>query len=314
MNFRPLPVLLALALAGCEKKSGERVQGYAEGEYVYLASPLPGAVEALSVQRGAQVKAGDPLFTLESGLEKAARDLAAQRLDEGLARLADARKGLRQSEMESLDAQLAQSKAALVLSEKELVRQNELAAIRVSSPQDLDRTRAIHDQNKHRVAQLEADLKTAKLGSRGDVVAAAEANVRALEAALAQSDWNLAQKSQTAPQAGLIFDTLYWRGEWVPAGRPVISLLPPANMKVRAFLPQARVSTIQLGAKARVFVDGVMDPYSGKVSFISPQAEFTPPVIYSQESRGKLVFMIEITFDPATAAKLHPGQPVDVQF
>ena len=56
------------------------------------------------------------------------------------------------------------------------------------------------------------------------------------------------------------------------------------------------------------------EPFAGKVSFISPQAEYTPPVIYSRESRGKLVFMIEVVFDPAVAAKLHPGQPVDVQF
>ena len=63
-----------------------------------------------------------------------------------------------------------------------------------------------------------------------------------------------------------------------------------------------------------VAVDGVRDPFIGKVSYISPHAEYTPPVIYSKESRNKLVFMVEAVFDPATAAKLHPGQPVDVQF
>jgi HlyD family secretion protein len=60
-------------------------------------------------------------------------------------------------------------------------------------------------------------------------------------------------------------------------------------------------------------VDGVPEPFVGKVSFISPQAEYTPPVIYSQENRSKLVFMIEAVFDPDVAAKLHPGQPVDVR-
>ena len=104
------------------------------------------------------------------------------------------------------------------------------------------------------------------------------------------------------------------QGEWVAAGRPVISLLPPANIKVRAFVPEARVSTIQRGAAIQLRVDGVGEPIQGKVSFISPQAEYTPPVIYSQESRGKLVFMIEGRFEPAVAAKLHPGQPVDVLF
>jgi HlyD family secretion protein len=94
----------------------------------------------------------------------------------------------------------------------------------------------------------------------------------------------------------------------------VISLLPPLNIKVRAFVPESRIGAIHVGDGVRVRVDGVAEPIVGKVSFISPQAEYTPPVIYSQETRGKLVFMIEAVFEPAVAAKLHPGQPVDVEF
>jgi HlyD family secretion protein len=149
---------------------------------------------------------------------------------------------------------------------------------------------------------------------RSDQIAAAEANVRALEAALARAEWDLSQKRQNALQAGLVFDTLYRTGEWVAAGRPVVVLLPPQNIKIRAFVPEVRVGTIHAGDPVRVVVDGVSEPFHGKVSFISPQAEYTPPVIYSQESRGKLVFMIEAVFDLASAARLHPGQPVDVQF
>jgi HlyD family secretion protein len=98
----------------------------------------------------------------------------------------------------------------------------------------------------------------------------------------------------------------------VAAGRPVVALLPPANIKVRAFIPEPLIGSIHRGDVLRVFVDGVPEPFVGKVSFISPQAEFTPPVIYSRESRAKLVFMMETVFDPAAAARLHPGQPVDV--
>jgi HlyD family secretion protein len=180
--------------------------------------------------------------------------------------------------------------------------------------EDLDRARSARDQDDHRVQQLEADLATAHLGSRDDQIAAAEANVRALEAALAQADWNLAQKRQDAPQTGLVYDLLYQQGEWVAAGKPVVALLPPENIKVRAFVPEGRVGSIHPGDRVSVFVDGVGEPSVGQVTYISPQAEYTPPVIYSQESRQKLVFMIEARFDAATAAKLHPGQPVDVEF
>src|SRR5262249_8995247 len=159
-----------------------------------------------------------------------------------------------------------------------------------------DRAKSTRDQEQQRVSQLEANLDTARLGSRSDQVAAAEANVRALEAALAKAEWDFSQKHQAASQAGLVFDTLYRQGAWIAAGRPVAVLLPPANIKVRTFVPEGRVGSIHPGDAVRVFVDGVADSFAGKVSFISPQAEFTPPVIYSQESRGKLVFMVEAVF------------------
>jgi HlyD family secretion protein len=112
----------------------------------------------------------------------------------------------------------------------------------------------------------------------------------------------------------LVFDTLYREGEWVAAGRPVVMLLPPENIKVRAFVPETRIAAITTGAPVRVTVDGVSEAFAGRVSYISPRAEFTPPVIYSRESRAKLVFMIEAVFDPEVARKLHPGQPVDLRF
>ena len=112
----------------------------------------------------------------------------------------------------------------------------------------------------------------------------------------------------------MIFDILYWKGEWIAAGRPVVALLPPQNVKVRTFVPEPNISKVHYGDRIQVYVDGLREPLIAKVSFISPRVEYTPPVIYSQESRSKLVVMIEGTFDPETAAKLHPGQPVDVQF
>ncbi|PYI71246.1 MAG: secretion protein HlyD, partial [Verrucomicrobia bacterium] len=115
-------------------------------------------------------------------------------------------------------------------------------------------------------------------------------------------------------QSGLVYDTLFRQGEWVAAGKPVVVLLPPQNIKVRAFIPETRVGSIHYGNIARVKVDGVKDSFVGKVSYISPRAEYTPPVIYSRETRAKLVFMVELIFDAQAAANLHPGQPVDVEF
>ncbi len=314
-NGKQMALLLAMAglLAQCNKPSSTQLQGYVEGEFVYVAAPAGGRLEKLAVARGGQVKTGDLLFALENTSEKAARDEAERRVTQSKANLEDAKKGRRPSEMASLQDQLLQARAALALASETLARQEKLAKTGANSVDDLDRARSSFDQSKQRVAQLEEDLKTASLGMRDDQIAAAEAEVKAREATLAKAEWDLSQKSQSAKQDALVFDTLYREGEWVAAGKPVVTLLPPANIKVRAFVPEPRMGSLHQGGSIRVAVDGAAETFTGKVSYIFPQAEYTPPVIYSKESRDKLVFMVEIVFPPEVAAKLHPGQPVDVQ-
>jgi len=249
-RIRSVAIWLALAfvLCSCSDPPTDRFQGYVEGEFVYVASPLAGQLDQLSAQRGQQVTTGQPLFSLDETAEKAARDMA---------------------------------EAALVLSEAEYKRQSELLRRGPASAQEYDRARSTRDQDRQR---------------------------------LTQAQWNFDQKKQAAPQAGLVYDTLFREGEWVAAGKPVVVLLPPQNIKVRAFVPEPRVGSIHYGDPVEVAVDGVQKPFIGKVSYISPRAEYTPPVIYSRESRQKLVFMVESVFDPQVSVNLHPGQPVDVEF
>jgi HlyD family secretion protein len=302
-------------LAGCTRQDGDRLQGYVEGEFVYIASPFAGALESLHVQRGKQVAAGAPLFSLDSTSEKSARDEAERRLAQSRASWEDVKKGKRPSEIDSIRAQLKQVRAAFTLAEREFKRQEGLLGVPGATVElDLDRARSTRDQMRERVAELEAELRTAQLGSRSDQVMAAGAEVRAREAALAKADWEWSQKRQQSPKAGLVFDTLYREGEWVAAGRPVVALLPPQNIKVRTFVPETLIGTIQPGHPVRVSVDGISEPVNGTVSYISPKAEYAPPVIYSQENRTKLVFLVEAVFPPDIAAGLHPGQPVDVEF
>lgn len=313
-----LPAALAAAvligaLTSCQKTDPSLVQGYVEGEFVYVASPFGGRLDKLSVQRGDQVKAGQVLFALDAASEIAARDEAQRRVDQARAQLADAKEGLRPTEMESIRAQLEEAKAALVLAEIELERQTKLLATRVTSQRDVDIATAARNEDRQRVAHLEADLETGRLGARTALVEAAEHNLLAQQAALARADWNLDQKQQDARQDALVSDTLYREGDWVAAGSPVVVLLPPQNLKVRAFVPQDLVGRVQIGAPAQVIVDGVPEPYPAKVTYIAPRAEFTPPVIYSQTMREKFVFLIELSVTPDVAAKLHPGQPVDVR-
>ena len=286
------------------------VQGYVEGEYIYVAAPVAGRLETLHVARGAQAAAGAPLFQLDRSSEQPARDDAAARLARAEANLANLKKGRRPSEIQSLEAQLAQANAMLELSEVALQRREQLVETRAVSREAVDEARATHDRNKARIAELQAELETARLGARADEIEAAGAEVTAARAQLAQAEWRLDELSQAAPQAGLVVDTLYRPGEWVAAGAPVVSMLPPENVKVRFFVPEPRLGAIEVGDEVQVHCDACAPDLTAVISYISPDAEYTPPVIYSREMRAKLVYLVEA--QPRQPAALRPGQPVDV--
>jgi HlyD family secretion protein len=181
---------------------------------------------------------------------------------------------------------LQKARATLARTEADFQRAEKLFAGRVISPEEHDRARTLWRE--------------------------AEAEAAAADAALKQAQWQFDQKSVASPAAGLVHDTLYREGEWVGAGKPVVILLPPENLKIRFFLGEAQLASIRHGMRLRVLPDGAA-PIQAPVTYVSPKAEFTPPVIFSREQRGKLVFLVELSVPPEDAERLHPGLPVDVE-
>ncbi len=312
LRWRALPFGLLLILAACGRQEKTVLQGYAEGEYVRVAAPLAGSLAHLAVRRGAEVKLGDPLFTLEQDNERAARDEAVQRLRAAEAQLANVRKGRRPTELAAIEAQIRAAQAASALSDTQLRRNEALFASGHVPRENLDEARSGQQRAQAQVTELQAQLQTARLAARSDEIAAAQAAVEAARAALAQAAWRVTQKGVTAPVAGRVDDTLYTPGEWVAAGNPVVSLLPPTNIKLRFFVPEPLLGKVHLGQAVTVACDGCGGALAATINYISSQAEYTPPVIYSRETRSKLVYMIEAQPTPADAIKLHPGQPLDV--
>jgi len=308
-----LVVLLLLTLTACERRAAAGWQGYLEGEFVHVASPLAGRLEHLAVQKGARVDARAPLFTLEQASELAAQQEAANRLRSGQASLADLKKGLRPSELTALEARLEQARAAAELSKRELERLDDLFKRGAIAANEFDRARLTHERNLRAVEELVAQLATGHLGGRIDAIAAATAEVAAAAAAKERADWAVNQKTQSAPKPALVYDTLYREGEFVSAGAAVVSLLPPENLKVRFFVPESEFATLKAGDKVRVAITGVAAPLEAQVNYLSPRPEFTPPILYNRDNRAKLVFMVEAALDPVVARDLHPGQPVDVR-
>lgn len=311
----PLLALLAIAILfwGCRKNSGQVFQGYAEGEFVLVAAPSAGRLEKLAVARGARVGAGDLLFILDREEEQAAVMAAEQEMRRADNRLEDLRKGQRPSELEAVRARLEQARSALELSRREFERRKELFAQKFISGEELDRARSALSRDRAAVAEMQAQLETARLGARSDAVEAARAEREAARARLDQARWALEQKTQGAPREALVFDTLFEPGEFVQAGYPVVNLLPPGNIKIRFFVPEPVIGAMRVGQPVSVVFDGSDGALPATVTFISPEVEYTPPVIYSRETRAKLVFMVEARPSPAAASRFHPGQPLEVR-
>jgi HlyD family secretion protein len=315
-NFTCLLFSLLFAsvfFSGCAPDRDGVFQGYLEGEYVYVASPLGGALTRLAVARGDQVQAGQLLFELEHASESAAVRQAENTLTNAQAQLNDLSKGLRPTEIQALESQLSAARAALKLAEAQLDRREKLGGEDVVSKEELDQMHNQHAAARSEVDRLTADLATARLGGRPDALAAAQAGVDAQQSALEKARWSLDQKQQFAPTNAIVQDTLFRPGEWAAPGSPVVVLLPPANLKTRFFVPEPQLNQIKVGAAVDVAIDGNTNALPATISYISTQPEFTPPVLYNEENRAKLVFMVEARFAPADAARLHPGQPVDVK-
>jgi len=304
-------MLLALALfAGCQKQEDGVWQGYVEGEYVLLASPYAGQLQKLFVRRGDQIEAGKPVFVLEQEAERQARAEAEERVKSAQAKLENLQVPLREPQIQALRESLNQAKAAKELSRVNLTREEDLMKKGYTTKPRLDEARSNYVRDTARVKEAEEQLKNAQmpLGRQGELEGA-QAEMAAAKAALAQADWRLEQKSVAAPVSGLVQDTFFVIGEWVGAGKPVASLLPPGNVKARFYVPETVLSSISIGRPIEIRCDGCQ-PIDAKVSYVSSQAEYTPPVLYSKESRSKLLFLVEARLPNST---LRPGQPLDVR-
>ena len=308
---RFLAALVAVVLVGCEKPANDSWQGYIEGEYALIASPYAGQLQKLHVRRGDKVEAGKPLFALEQESERAARTEAQQRLNAAAARLENLQAARRPAEIDALRAEVTQAKAALALSSSQLAQQQKLFKEGFIAQARLDEAQAARARDAARAAEAEAQLRSAlqPVGREAER-RAAEGDAAGAQAALAQAALRLEQKSVAAPVSGLVQDTFFVEGEWVPAGRPVVSILPPGNVKARFYVPETVLASLQPGKALEIRCDGCPAALAAKVSFVSTQAEYTPPVLYSKESRAKLLFLVEARLE---GASLRPGQPVDVR-
>ncbi len=309
-RLRAVIVLAVLAAAGLlawrawspRAEDADVLPGYVEGDDLYLSAPAAGPVGTVYVVKGQRVAAGAPLFAMDPATLDAQRSGAAARLDQADAQITAAEDQARQAE-----AAVAAARATEANARRDLDR---LAGLEASNPlavaaQQVDQARtAAANATAQRVA-----AEKAAAAASGQATAAKAAAGQA-GAQLQEAGVRLGQLAQRAPAAGRIQDVFYQTGEWAGPNQPIVSLLPDDKVKLRFFVPERALQAYRLGRQVSFGCDGCKSGLKARISYVSPQAEFTPPVIYSRKSRDKLVFMVEAV--PLNAGALPVGQPVDV--
>ena len=293
-------IFLACLAASCAPEENTRWLGYVEGEAVLVSPPQPGWITSVNVTRGAQVKEGDPLFTLDAVREAAARDNAQAQISAAREQGQQAAAQLAQAQ-----AQQAQIEADILRAEKELARQEELVRIGGSPRRDLESAQAAYDSARARRSQAQAQQGQASAARRQ-----ADAQAKQATAGLDTASFNLSERAVRSLVTGRVEDVYFRQGEYAANGAPVVSILPPDNVFVRFFVPETALSSLMLGTPVHIGCDGCPPDLTGTVSFIASVAEFTPPVIYSVGNRERLVFKAEAR--APSGLPLRPGLPVEV--
>jgi HlyD family secretion protein len=221
---------------------------------------------------------------------------------------------MKPTEVTQAEANLVDAHSTLERARADLKRDEALLRTGYATAQSVDQRRADYRSAEAKAQHAEGALAQARAPmGREREIEAQRAAVAAAQAAVGMAEWRLAQRTVTAPVGGRIADVLAQPGETMAAGAPVVSILPPENIFVRFFVPETALSGLHRGDPVSFGCDGCQAGLAGTISFISPTAEYTPPVIYSEATRAKLVYRIEARPRPDQAALFNPGQPMDVR-
>jgi HlyD family secretion protein len=300
-------VLLALGLAEPDSAAWN---GYLEADYVYVAPLTAGRITAIHADQGDLVAASVLLVEMETESQGAALAAAKAGVAQAQANLDNLETGSREAEIAVIEANLRKSEADRDLARDTLDRTQVLADRGTASSVQLQQMQSQLAVAQAQVDQLQAQLEVAKLPARAAQRNAAEAalNVARYQAMSAQVA--LRDRSLTAPITGVIDQRFFDPGEVAAAGVPILSLYDPARLKAIFFVPEARRAALAPGQVISVTCDGCPPDLSARVTRIAPEPQFTPPILYSRDERGRLVFRAEAQL--ATPAGLSPGQPVSL--
>ena len=294
-------IVLWLLLGGSARN--RTLSGYIEGEDLYLASPVAGSATSILAVKGTRVTAGQQLFTIDPSTLAAQQQQREANVAAAQTQIASAQANARQADADVVAARADADRARQDLARLLSVKHDDTAAV---AGKDIDAARAAVREATAKVsaAQKNADARRAQ-------IEAARAQTMEAKGGQREAQIRINQLSPAAPADARVEDVYFQQGEWVNANQAVVSLLPDNKVKVRFYVPEQQVAAYAPGRTIHFSCDGCTSGLSAVIRYVSPRPEFTPPIIYSRDSRDRLVFMVEAY--PARPANLLPGLPVDVE-
>ena len=317
-------MLMAISLVGCEQIShfsntnnnstAHSTVGYIEGDYRYLAAPRSGWLKSVTVNLGDAIHQGQLVFKYRSDSEQFAVNQADAQLQSQIAQSQNLTTGARPEEIASLQAQLKSAQAQLLLAKQTLQRFQMLQRSRAVAQVQVDEMVAQVKTAQASVDSIQAQIRAANLPARKQTLTASIATSKAAKAVLEKAQYDLSQLNVNSELAGEVSQVYYHTGEYVTQGQPIVQLLPKSSRKIIFYIPQDKLSTLKVGQVVKLQSIASQQPLlNATINYISPQASYTPPVIYSNENADKLTFRVEgVLNSTGDTPNLQVGQPVQV--
>jgi HlyD family secretion protein len=305
--------VFSLCLVGCDDTDSRIYTGYSHGDFIYLSSRETERIDAILVKKGERVKAGQALVQMEKfALENVFRR-AEQNYQAEVALLQNLQSGSRTQELDVIRSQIERASASVDQARRQLKRYRQLYSTHAISAAEWEKAGDDYAQENARLKELTNQLKANQLPARQAEIDSQASRVESAKLQSEKARWDMQQNTLSAPQDAHVYDVLYRRGERPQAGNPILSLLPDGNIKIRFFVPESQLGALQLGMKVRLRCDSCSEENWGVVNYINPEAEYTPPVIYSTKRREKLLFMVEAVPTGEKASLIKIGLPFGVE-
>ena len=304
-------ILFGTSLAGCgsggHKPDGS---GTIECTQVQVAPQVAGRVVSLPPQEGAAIKRGDLVARLDTADSELRRDEARATLAHAQAQLDLMLAGSRDEDIQRARDQVREAQASARAAAADLSRLQQVFDKNGATQKQLDDAKAAADRTAASLSAAEQNQEKLIRGNRKEEIRMAQALLDQAKARLAQAEKAVADGTVVAPMDGVVTTRNHEEGEWVTPGAPLVTLSRIEEVWLSIYIPESRLGTVRLGQAARVKVDGDANFYDGTVTFISPEAEFTPRNVQTPDERTKLVYRLKITL-PNRDGVFKPGMPAD---